>query len=183
MELELKAERARLNSLVAVTVALLSVAMAVGNIKNNNTVQQMTFAKATSVDIWNEYQATRIKLHTNEVAIGQIGLGLDNPAARAAEVVNLQKKVGKYTDESTELMTKAKGEDARYRALNIRHDQFDVAEALDSIAIALAAVAALTDIFWLLCGGWAFGALGIITAISGFAGITLYPEFLARALG
>src|ERR1041385_7217845 len=110
MELELKAEHARLNAYVAVTVAILSVITALGNIKNSNLAQQMAFTKGNSVDVWNEYQATRIKLHTDEDSRGTIALDSGNDAARAAETKRLQAKIGKYTAESKELMAKAKGE-------------------------------------------------------------------------
>ncbi|HEY1961923.1 MAG TPA: DUF4337 family protein, partial [Rhizomicrobium sp.] len=84
MELELKAEHARLNAYVAVTVAIVSVAMAIGNIKNSNIGQQMTFTKGNSVDVWNEYQATRIKLHTDENTLGFVSLSNGSAAAQAA---------------------------------------------------------------------------------------------------
>ena len=185
MEVELKAEgkQARLNAMVAVTVAFLSVAGAISNIKNSNIVQQMSFTKGNSVDVWNEYQATRIKLHTDEDALGTIGAANGNDAARAAETMRLQAKLKKYTAESVQLKTQAEGEDARYQDLLLHHDQFDMAEALGSVAISLAAVAALTDLFWLLCIGWGFGVCGILMAIAGFTESSIHPDFLARWLG
>jgi hypothetical protein len=183
MEVEMKAENARLNGLVAVTVAVLSVLMAVSNIKNSNLVQGMAFAKATAVDTWNEYQATRIKLHVDEDALAAVKLSNGSDAARAAETSRLEEKIVKYTSESGQLMVKAQGEDARYEALMLHHDQFDMAEALNSVAIALSAVAALTDLFWLLCVGWGFGACGVLMALAGFAESSIHPDFLARLLG
>src|SRR3954454_20237964 len=132
MELELKAENARLNAYVAVTVAILSVITAIGNIKNSNIVQQMAFTKGNSVDVWNEYQATRIKLHTDEDAVGTVGIWVGNDAARAAETKRLQAKIKKYTAESAQLKKQAEGEDARYEELLLHPDPFDMAEALAS---------------------------------------------------
>lgn len=185
MEVELKAEgkQARLNAMVAVTVAFLSVAGAISNIKNSNIVQQMAFTKGNSVDVWNEYQATRIKLHTDEDTLGSIGVTVGNDAARATESKRLKAKLAKYTTESAELKKKAQGEDVRYQDLLLHHDQFDMAEALGSVAISLAAVAALTDLFWLLCIGWGFGVCGILMAVAGFTESSIHPDFLARWLG
>jgi hypothetical protein len=185
MEVELKAEgkQARLNGLVAVTVAILSVVTAIGNIKNSNIVQQMAFTKGNSVDVWNQYQATRIKLHTDEDALGTVTLSNGSDVARAAETKRLQDKIGKYTTESAQLKKKAEGEDARYGELLLHHDQFDMSEALDSVAISLAAVAALTELFWLLCISWGFGTCGILMAIAGFTESNIHPDFLARLLG
>src|SRR5436309_15918056 len=100
MELELKAEHARLNAYVAVTVALISVVTALGNIKNSNIAQQMAFTKGNSVDVWNEYQATKIKLHTDEDALGTLAMGNGSDAARAAETKRLQAKIARYNAES-----------------------------------------------------------------------------------
>ena len=183
MELELKAEHARLNAYVAVTVAIVSVAMAIGNIKNSNIEQQMTFTKGNSVDVWNEYQATRIKLHTDENTLGFVNLSNWSEVARTTEVKRLQDKIAKYTAESKELKAKAEGEDRHYDERVMRHDQFDMAEAFDSVAISLAAVAALTDIFWLLCVSWGFAVFGIAVSVATFAGADVRIEFLAHLLG
>jgi len=182
MELELKAEHARLNAYVAVTVAIISVVTALGNIKNSNIAQQMAFTKGNSVDVWNEYQATKIKLHTDEDALGTVALSNGSDAAQETEAKRLTGKIAKYNAESKELMEKAKGEDEHYERLDLHHEQLDIAEAFNSIGISLAAVAALTDLFWLLCVSWGFGALGFTMAGLAFAGSAFHPGFLMRWL-
>ena len=77
----------------------------------------------------------------------------------------------------------AKGDDSRYEALEYRHDQFDMADALCSIALALSAVAALAGRKHLLYGAWGAGALGAIMGIAGIAGWNIHPEWLASFLG
>ena len=64
----------RLNDLVAVTVVILSVFMAVSKIKDDNINQAMQKAKQESVDAWAEYQASRIKLHVDENGLAQLRL-------------------------------------------------------------------------------------------------------------
>lgn len=182
MELELKAEHARLNAYVAVTVAIVSVITALGNIKNSNIAQQMAFTKGDSVDVWNEYQATRIKLHTDEDALASIGVTAGNDAARAAETKRLEAKIAKYNAGSKQLMAQAKREDEHYEVLDLHHQQLDMAEAFNSIGISLAAVAALTDVFWLLCVSWGFGACGLTMAALAFVGSTFHPDVLMRWL-
>ncbi|MFL5238557.1 MAG: DUF4337 domain-containing protein [Rhizomicrobium sp.] len=181
MELELKAENARLNAYVAVTVAILAVITAIGNIKNSNVAQQMSFTKGNSVDVWNEYQATRIKLHTDENAIGAVSLAAPSDAG-PTETRRLQAKIAKYNAGSKELMEKAKAEDEHYEILDLHHEQLDMAEAFNSIGVSLAAVAALTDFFWLLCVSWGFGACGVTMAALAFVGSTFHPDFLMRWL-
>ena len=61
-----------LNRLVAMTVVILSVFMAVANIKDDNLVQAMQLAKSDAIDTWSEYQATRTKAHIVETAKAQM---------------------------------------------------------------------------------------------------------------
>src|ERR1700761_3299033 len=58
----------RLNRMVATTVVVLSVVMAVGKIKDENVVQAMHADQAEKIDLWGEYQATRIKAHDQQIA-------------------------------------------------------------------------------------------------------------------
>src|SRR5215210_1085019 len=56
----------RLNDLVAITVVILTVFMAISKVKDDNINQAMQKAKSESVDAWAEYQSVRIKLHVDE---------------------------------------------------------------------------------------------------------------------
>src|SRR5438270_6194578 len=90
MEVELSAEAKdkRINRLVALTVVVLSVSMGFGNIKDGNIVQAMAQAQANSLDRWNEYQATRTKLHIVETARAQL--------VAAPPTVSIQKAVAAF---------------------------------------------------------------------------------------
>jgi len=76
MDADVKTEGSdrRLSDLVAVTVVILSVFMAVSNIKDDNINQAMQKAKSESVDAWAEYQSARVKLHIDENGLAQLRL-------------------------------------------------------------------------------------------------------------
>ena len=59
-------EDKRLNSLVAITVVILTVFGAVTKVKDDNINQAMQKAKAESHRRLAEYQFTRVKMHTDE---------------------------------------------------------------------------------------------------------------------
>ena len=158
----------RLNRLVATTVVILSVSMALVNIKDGNIVQNMQAAQATQVDTWNEYQATRLKLHMEEIAAADGG-----PAAARAGP-----EIAKYTRESADLKAKARAAQADYDANNYRDDQFDLSDGLASIALATTAIAALVELWGLLFFGWATGGLSILFAVAGFAQLPIHPSMI-----
>lgn len=189
MDTDVKAEGSdrRLNDLVAVSVVILSVLMAVGNIKDNNIGQAMQKAKTESVDAWSEYQAARIKLHVDENGLAQLRLletaGNFDRALAVRQAAEYEADIKKYEGRSKETRVKAERLEKEYDQLNFRDDQFDMSEAFMSIAIAVSAVASLVDSFWLLYVAWGSGAIGTVFWIAGFAGLNFRPEWLAQLLG
>ena len=184
LEIEAKTENKALNSYVAITVVIVSVFLAISKLKDDNLVRAMAFVKADSVDIWNEYQSERIKMHNDENALALLEVvKSENPQALATERARLEKQVAKYTEQSKALAAKAQASDARYETMNYRHDQFDVEDGVLSITLALTAVAALTEIYWLLWTGWGFAAFGVFMGLAGIFEWPVHPEVLTRFLG
>jgi hypothetical protein len=174
-----------LNRLVALTVVILSVFMGLANIKDDNLVQAMQLAKSDAVDTWSEYQASRTKLHVAETARVEMALiaGPTPSPSAAGALRDMDAQIAKYTAEAPRLRQTAQADEARYDALNVHDDQFDLSDALISIAVSLAAVAALAESRPLLGVCWAAGALGLLFGIAGFAGWSLHPNALAALLG
>ena len=182
-----KREDKLLNNLVAVTVVILTVFMAVSKTKDDNINQAMQKAKADSVDAWAEYQFARVKLHVDENSLSQLRLlettGQIDKALAAKQAAEYEADIKKYEGRSKETRAKAERLEAEYERLNFRDDQFDMSDVFLSIAIAVSAVAALVDSFALLYFAWGSGALGLAFGIAGFAGLNLRPEWLASLLG
>lgn len=183
MEVELNAEAKdkRINQLVAISVVIFSVAVGLGNIKDGNIVQAMAQAQANSLDRWNEYQATRTKLHIVETARAQ--LAATGGAGAQAAIAKFDADAAKYTAESPKLAKEAQGFSDQYDALNVHDDQFDAAEASLATGISIAAVAALTESWLPLVASWVFGAFGLFMTVCGFAGWPFHPDVLSTFLG
>jgi hypothetical protein len=184
MEVELSAEAKdkRINRLVALTVVVLSVATGLGNIKDGNIVQAMAQSQANALDRWNEYQATKTKLHIVETAQAQLGAAV--PGLRMEETyAGFRVEADKYKAESPKLAAEAKGFSDDYDALNVHDDQFDAAEASLTTAISIAAVAALTESWMPLVASWLIGGFGLFMTICGFAGWGFHPDILSTLLG
>jgi hypothetical protein len=162
----------RLNRLVAVTVVVLSIAMALTKIKDDNIVQAMQSDKAAIVDTWSEYQAGRIKAHIDEAV----------QALKPSGNQQAIKAIAKYQRESGELRAQANTLQADYDHQSYRDDQFDISDGFSSVALAIAAIAALTESYGLLAFCWLSGTFGIVMSIAGFAGLAIHPNALVDFL-
>ena len=182
VELSAAAKDKRINRLVALTVVILSVATGLGNIKDGNIVQAMAQAQANSLDRWNEYQATRTKLHIVGTARAQLAAASSSAAVEEA-VKTFDSNAAKYRAESPKLAQEAKGFSDEYDALNVHDDQFDAAEASLATAISVAAVAALTESWAPLIASWVIGTFGLFMTICGFAAWPFHPDVLSTLLG
>src|SRR5262245_44088461 len=78
--------RARLNTRVAVTIALVATFLGVCKVKDDNIVQAMQQAQADRLDHWNFYQARNIRQEIANASLAQLKLGAAAapPAQQAA---------------------------------------------------------------------------------------------------
>jgi hypothetical protein len=180
-----------LNAVVAISVAITATFTALCNVKKGNVVEAMARAQASGIDAWAYYQAKGTKLNISEAALDSLriqretmpGLSNEGRAFIDRKLADYTEKIRRYDVEKEEIKRKAEGFHEHYEVLDARHDQFDMAEALASIAIALLGLTALTQKKWLFYLAWGFAALGIVLGLAGFIGLGLHPDFLARALG
>jgi len=185
------AHESRLNSIVAACVAVTATFMALCNIKDGNIVQAMEQAQTKAVDQWSFYQAKSVKQNLADSVLEQLNLQRDltptMPAGARAEldqkIAAYEAKVQRYEDEKAVVEARAKELEARYDALNVQDDQFDMAEAFMSISIALFGVTALTRKRWLFSFAASLAVFGGALGLAGFLGWKLHPAFLAKIFG
>src|SRR6266446_8633544 len=67
-----KARESRLNSFVAILVAIAATFMALSGVKDGNVVQSMQQDQTNAVDQWSYYQAKSTKQHLAEVMVDQL---------------------------------------------------------------------------------------------------------------
>ena len=184
-------DESSLNGRIALLVAIAATLMAIGNIKDGNIVQAMSQVQTKAVNAWSYYQAKSTKQILAENMADQLRIQLElSPSASVAlrqpvevQIIRYKTEAARYEKEKAEIKTQAEGFQAEYERLNIHDDQFDMAEACFSIAIALAGITALTRKKWLLTFSLALSAVGIVLELSGFLGWAFHPEWLAKVLG
>ena len=168
----------RLNRMVATTVVALSVVMAVGKIKDDNIVQAMQADQAAKIDLWNEYQATRIKAHDREIEAALLG----RLAPAATELATASSETRHYHAEANALRAQAQAAERDYDVAGRRDDQFDLSDGFLSIAVAVAAIAALVESLWVLGVAWVSAGFGLLFLIAGFAELPIHPDALVNFL-
>ena len=178
---------ARLNAMVAVTIAVLATFMGICKVKDDNIVQAMQQAQADKLDHWNFYQARNIRQEVAMAAVEQLKLarlGRVAPEAAAYDetIARYEKVVAEQSQKKEELKQQAAQDQKTYDALNLHDDQFDLSDAALSLAIALLAVTALPHLWWLYWAAWVPIGFGVFMGLSGLLGWAFHPDALVRLL-
>lgn len=180
------APASRLNTLVAVTVALLATFMGICKVKDDNIVQAMQQAQADKIDHWSFYQARNIRQEIAQAQVDQLQLAASQSSAaqtRTAPVLaRYQALVNDQRAKKDSLRAQAEADQKQYDSLNYRDDQFDLADALLAIAISLLAITSLTQRRWLFYVALVATALGVVMGVAGLAGLPIHPDVVARLL-
>ena len=185
-----RSPESKMNAWIGLLVAITATLMAIGNIKDGNVGQAMSQAQAKAVDTWNYYQAKS----TKELLAGNIAdqirtqveistnLTPDVREKLNGQIAHYTAEASRYGKEKDEIKKQAEGLEATYDQLNVLDDQFDMADAAFTIAIALGGITALTRQKALFIGATLMVAIGTAFEVSGFAGWSLHPDWLAKLL-
>jgi hypothetical protein len=180
-----------LSTLAAIMVAFTATFMALCNVKDGNVTQAMAQAQTKAVDQWSYYQAKSTKQSMAENAAELVTLQRDLTPASAkeargvldAKLLDFKAKAVRYEQEKGAIKAEAERLEKEYDTLNIHDDQFDMAEAGFTVAIALFGITILTQRKWMLGLAGAFSAFGFLLGLAGFLKWTFHPDWLAKLLG
>ena len=176
-----EAGKSNINSRVALFVALTATFMALCNVKDGNIVQSMSQAQAHGIDAWSYYQAKSTKQSIAENTLEL--LKEQNNTGSAALIKKYEEEVSRYEKEKAAIKIEAEHYQKEYDAINLFDDQFDMTDALLTIAIAMFGICSLTQKRWLLYFSTAVGILGFILGLAAFMKISLHSDLVSRILG
>lgn len=176
-----QAEKSRLNGLVALCVAITATFMALCNVKDGNVVQAMTQAQSRAVDAWSYYQAKNTKQAIAESAVKV--LKAQKAEGTEAVISDYEKEIAHYEKEKAEIRAKAEGYEKEYDDINVFDDQFDMTDALLTIAIAMFGITSLTQKKMLFYFSCAVSGLGLVLGVTAFMKISLHSDFVSKILG
>ncbi|MBK9797699.1 MAG: DUF4337 domain-containing protein [Holophagaceae bacterium] len=190
-DLQEHAAESRFNGFIALFVAVVATFMALCNVKDGNVVQAMQQSQAKAIDQWAYYQSKSTKQHIAENTADTLKVQLEmnpglKPEVRAkveAKITAQEAAAKRYEKEKDQIKAVAEQAAKDYDAMNIHDDQFDLAEACLSVAVALAGVTVLTRKRWLFAVAGTFACIGLLFGLAGFFKWNLHSDFMARFLG
>ena len=184
---EEKQSRAQLNTLVAISVALLATFMGICKVKDDNIVQAMQQAQADKIDNYSWYQARNIREEVANATVAQLAAAeaAAAPPAKAAfeeKIKTYQAIASDQADKKKIQQADADKADKTYNELNFHDDQFDLSDAMLALAISLLAVTALTQKRWLFVLAMIPTVFGVVMGLAGLLGWSIHPNLLTRLL-
>ena len=184
---EAKQSRGRLNSLVAISVALLATFLGICKVKDDNLVQAMQQSQADKIDNYTWYQARNIREEIANATIAELTAqaAAVPPTAKAAyqEQIKAYQALAQDQAEKKKIQqADAERDDKTYNDLNFHDDQFDLSDAMLALAISLLAVTALTQKRWLFVIAMFPTVFGVVMGLAGLVGWNIHPDSLTRLL-
>lgn len=177
----------KLNSWIAITVALFATFMGLCKVKDDNIVQAMQQAQADKIDHWAWYQSLHVREEVINDRLDALTLqqALANDADKQAitrSISETKAKLAHLTEHKEQMQNEAKADQEKYDALNYHDDQFDLSDAMMALAISLLAITALVHKRWLYFVALLPASIGILMGLSGFFGWHIHSDLLANLL-
>jgi DNA polymerase III alpha subunit (gram-positive type) len=167
--------------LVALTVAVYAVVLAVSSLGGNNAAKEMMMAQLEASNQWSFYQAKAMrealhrleKLRLKEVDLTVRGATLSSEERQKLETLlaEIAREEERYTREKKEIEEEARRQQSIQQE-NLKKDPyFDYAEVLLQIAIVLASVAMLASSRPVFGLSLILAVIGTLLAINAFLGV------------
>ena len=177
----------KLNTLVAISVALLATFMGICKVKDDNIVQAMQQAQADKIDNYSWYQARNIREEIAKATIAELTAQAASAPPQAQPVYQEQIKAYQaiaqdQAEKKKTQQTDAEKSDRTYNELNYHDDQFDLSDAMLALAISLLALTALTQKRWLFVIAMVPTFFGTLMGLAGLFGWAIHPNALTRLL-
>jgi hypothetical protein len=148
-------------SWVALSTAILAVLAAIAGLLSGQHANEAMMNQIEASDQWNYYQAKSIKASVLDAKMSL--------ASSASE--EDRQKTARYEEEQKEIQKKAREDEAQAKSNFQRHEVYARAVTMFQIAIAIAAISALTRKrhFWIV--SLLFGAVGCVFLVLGMLNV------------
>src|ERR1700687_2330595 len=179
--------KAHLNTMVAISAALLATFMGICKVKDDNIVQAMQQAQADKIDNYSWYQARNIREEIAKATIAELTAQAASAPQQAQAAYQEQIKAYQaialdQAEKKKVQQADAEKADKTYNERNYDDDQFDLSDAMLALAISLLALTALTQKRWLFVIAMVPTFFGTVMGLAGLFGWAIHPNALTRLL-
>jgi hypothetical protein len=155
----------------AIVVAVLAAFLAVATFLSNEAVKEVITGETRAADINTQLEVNNIKTITasaDAVLLRVVGTGSPKEATAAAKAEELEGSVQSELRPVDRRLTARIAADTKDRNhADQRHLLYELAEVGIQVGIVLAGISILVRRRWLLTGGAALGAVGVVVLIAG----------------
>lgn len=150
---------------IALGISILAALLALVTVLSHREHTDAVLMQARASDIWNEYQAKKIRSETTSTAVDLLQLQpSSNPAATSAKLTDYKTHLARWGDDLAELQKHAREFEHEVDFAERKAAHFDLGEALLQIAIVLCSITLLTkkQAYWIV--GMVVGAIGLVSS-------------------
>jgi Domain of unknown function (DUF4337) len=150
---------------ISLSISILAVLVAMVTVIGHRTHTEAVLMQARASDMWNEYQAKKIRMDNQNVTTDLLALQpSSNAAAVQAKVAEYKAHIAKWQTELTEEQNQAREYEAEVAQAEAKARRYDLGEALLQIAVVLSSITLFTRNKTYFGLGIVIGAVGILIA-------------------
>jgi hypothetical protein len=152
---------------ISLGISILAVLVAMVTVLGHRSHTEAVLMQSRAGDMWNEYQAKKIRMDNLTVDVDLLALQPSNDAAAvAAKTKEYQAHIEKWKSDLAEEQEKAREFEKEVNHAEAQAARFDLGEALLQIAVVLCSITLFTRKRTYFLMGLTLGAAGIAVAAS-----------------
>lgn len=154
---------------VSLIICVLAALVATVTVLGHRTHTEAVLNQAKASDLWNEYQAKKIRQHEDILSADALGFQpYANQEAAKKKIEDYKSHAEKVNGDLEETQEKAKDFEAEVRMAERKASRYDLGEAFLQIAVVLSSVTLLTRQRLFVTLGGFLGLAGLLVAASAF---------------
>ena len=150
---------------ISLAISILAVLVAMVTVLGHRTHTEAVLAQARAGDMWNEYQAKKIRQDNTQTTLDLLTLQPNaNQAGVAAKAAEYTAHLRKWSADLAEEQAEARKLESEVSRAEAKADRYDLGEALLQIAVVLCSITLFTRrrVYFFL--GLSLGGAGIVVA-------------------
>lgn len=154
---------------ISLAISILAVLVAMVTVLSHRTHTEAVLMQSRAGDIWNEYQAKKIRSETLANTVDLLALQpVNNPSEAAKKTAEYKAQLDRWKDDLRDQQTEARRLESEVQVAEKKASRFDLGEALLQIAVVLSSITLLTRRRTYFFFGLTIGLAGVLIAATAF---------------